>query len=315
MAILPRTFIMAFLLGFMFSSPETLAAASSGKRQVYVTASFVDKESLYVENLQMDEVQILENGNARKIELMVREEMPAVYGLLFDRTLLAEDRSGNRQNLHGITSSATAARDMAYELIDKHLRRQRMWVASFDEEFHLALAPTTDGFRAKEAINQMSFSRTFAGAFTYAGLYSAVMEMDKSFERRRVIILFLDSIDQESAGKITQLQNLLSMSNVELIIISFAARLSSSTGVPPALSRAGLSRLAQATAGEAYFSPDFGGNFEDLVRQIYNRIRTYYTFGFESDAPPDTKSELSIRCTRNGTKVKHHPFTPVLSAR
>jgi len=313
MAMLTRTFFIAFLIIASFCSPEALAAASSAKRQVYVTASFTDRESLFIEDLRMDEVQILENNIPKKIELMVRDEMPTVYGLLFDKSLLAEDRAAGPTYRPGMPSATAAARDMAFDLIDKHLRQQSMWVGSYDRKFYLALASTTDGFAAKDAIHQMSSRRTADGVFAYAGLYSAVMEMNKHSEKRRVIILFLDTFDRESTGKISPLQNLISMSNVDLIIISLASRTFSSSGIPPAMSRGALSKLAQATAGEAYFSADSGGHPEDLMRQIYNRIRTFYTLGFESDSPADIKTELSIRCTRSGSKVKHHPSTPVLS--
>jgi len=313
--VMPTTLVIACLIGAAFFSPETCAAASSGKRQVYVTASFTDNKSLYIENLKADEVQILENGIPKKIELMVQEEIPTIYGLLFDRSLLEDDQSVNQRYLTGRISSAVAARDMAFDIIDKHLHQQRMWIASYDLRFHLELASTTDGFAAKDAITQMKFSHNPDGAFAYTGLYSAVMEMNECPERRRVIILFLDTLDQESTGKITQLYNLLSVSNVELIVISFASKLSSNTGVPPAMSRGALSKLVQATAGKAYFWADSGEHIEDIARPIYNQIRTFYTFGFESEAPSDIKTELLIRCTRRGSKVKHHPFTPILSSR
>ena len=35
---------------------------------VYVTASFVDKNNLFIESLSNDEVQVLENGQVRRIE-------------------------------------------------------------------------------------------------------------------------------------------------------------------------------------------------------------------------------------------------------
>jgi hypothetical protein len=314
MAPLPRIFIAIFLSGFLVLSPEILEAASSEKRQAYVTASFTDKESLFIEDLSMDEVQILENNIPKKIELIVGEALPTIYGLLFDRSLLVEEQSVGPNYRPGLPSPAAAARDMAFALIDKYLRQKRMWVASYDQSFHLAVASTTDGFAAKDAINQMRFSRTANEVFAYAGLYSAVTEMNKSSEKRRVIILFLDKLDPESMGKIPQLQNLLSMSNVELIIISFASRSSIGSGVPAEMSRGALSKLSQATAGEAYFSAN-SEHAEDLVREICNRMRTFYTLGFESGASAETKTELVIHCTRRGSKVKHHPSMPVLSLR
>jgi hypothetical protein len=313
MGIPPRTLTIAILLGILFTLPLILAATPLENREVYVTASFTNEDSLFIEDLRPDEVQILENDKPQKIELLLREEIPTIYGLLFDRSLLGEDHSVGSSYRPEIPSAATAARDMAFDLIDRYLRGNRMWIASYDKTFHFAVMSTTDGFAAKDAIHQMSLSSPADEVFAYSGIYSAVMEMNKCSEKRRVIILLLDTLDQESLGKIPQLQNILSMSNVELISISFASRLSTRSGIPAEMNRAALAKLAQATSGEAYFSADSGGHPEDLVRQIYNRIRTLYTLGFESDAPTETKTKLLILCTRSGSRVRHHAFIPVLS--
>jgi hypothetical protein len=314
MALWPLPLIACILSAIVFLTAAH-GEASFTKREVYVTASFIDKESLFIENLQPDEVRILENGSLRKIELMARDELPTAYGLLFDSTLLTSDQLGNQRYLSAKIPSAVAAQDMAFELIDKHLRNERIWAASYDQNFHLMAAPTNDGFKVKDAINRIRFERDPFGAYAYAGLSAAVEEMNKCFEKRRVVILFLDAMDQQSLGKIPQLQNLLSLSNVELITICFAARVSTGPGVPSAMNRGALLKLAQSTAGQAYFTSDTGGHFEDITRRVYNQIRTFYTFGFQSDAPSDAKTSLVIRCTRNGSKVRFRPFIPVLSIR
>jgi hypothetical protein len=301
------------IFGAVLPSLEAPALALSGKQQVYITASFLDRQSLYIENLQASEIQIFENGSPKKIELIARDEIPVIYGLLFDRSLLMDNRSDRLHDLMGGIAHTSMAQDMAYSLIDKYLRQQSMWVAAYDREFHLELASTIDAFKIKEVIYQMHTGPKLEGSFAYAGLYAAVMKMNQCHEKRRVIILFIDTLDPDSAGKITQLKNLLSASSVELIIISFASKLAPSTGMSPAANHGALAELAQATAGEAYFLADAGGYLEDLARRINNQIRTFYTFGFESDAPSDTKTPLVIRCTRPGSRVKHHPITPILS--
>jgi hypothetical protein len=292
---------------------ETGTAVAAGMQQVYVTASFLDTRELFIEDLQADEVRILENGTPRKIEFVARDQIPVVYGLLFDRSVFANDSSRQR-TLPGSAPPASQVKDMAFSLIDKYLRQQTLWVASYGLQFHLELDSTTDGFRAKEVISQIGAGRRTEEAFAYAGLYSAVQKMNQCHEKRRVIILFLDALDLESAGKVPQLKNLLSISNVELVIISFASRLFAGSGIPPAANRGALVALAQATAGDAYFSADSGGYFEDLTRRIHNHIRTFYTFGFESNYQPDRKTPLLIHCTRPGSRAKHHPNIPVFPA-
>src|SRR5205823_976388 len=63
---------------------------------VYVTASFVDKNNLFIESLSKDEVQVLENGQVRRIEFMASDEIPVVYGLIFERALFSESQADDR---------------------------------------------------------------------------------------------------------------------------------------------------------------------------------------------------------------------------
>src|SRR5213592_2212619 len=63
---------------------------------VYVTASLTDKNGLFIEDLKQEEVTIRENGRERKIEFMAKDEIPTIYGIVFDRALLQEFPEDNR---------------------------------------------------------------------------------------------------------------------------------------------------------------------------------------------------------------------------
>ncbi|MFH1573912.1 MAG: hypothetical protein ABIG68_07995, partial [Acidobacteriota bacterium] len=83
------------------------------QRPVYVTASFVDRNNLFIEDLAQDEIEVYEDGQLRKIEFQAQEELPTVYGLVFDRAMLGvfpEDERAFSPSAPG----AMSARNVAY---------------------------------------------------------------------------------------------------------------------------------------------------------------------------------------------------------
>jgi len=280
--------------------------ATTAKTPVFVTASLIDKNNLFIEDLTQDEIQILENDQPRPIEFMAKDELPVVYGIVFDRAMLPDFEDIDRSRRAGKTG-AVSGRDIAYELIDKHLGKQVIWVGTYDRDLEVALDFSPDGFRAKEAIQQLRGVRRNEESFLYGALFKAVTKMNQRSEKRRILLLLLDAIDSPSAGKAKALRNLLSSTNIELFIISFATKMGGSrSSMPYSMSEAVLKDLAYATSGDAFSSASYGDHLEDLSRRIYNHIRTFYTFGFQSEAAPDKPTKLSIRCLRPGARVKHH---------
>lgn len=292
-------------LAVLILSAPVVVATGQEKGPVFVTASLVDKNSLFIEDLSQDEIQILEDGHSRKVELMAKDQIPVAYGLLFDRALFGEswehDRMTNRRG-------PTSARDIAYELIDKYLGRQAIWVGVYDKQLEVALDFTIDGFPAKNAIQRLHGPARPTETFLYGALFSAVQKMNERSERRRVLIVFLDLVDMETSGKIKPLKNLFAASNVELLIVSFASKLGGGrAGLPSQMSQAVLQELARETAGEALFAADYREHLDDISRRLYNRIRTFYTFGFTSESQAGRPTQLTIKCARPGSRVKHHP--------
>jgi hypothetical protein len=131
-------------------------------------------------------------------------------------------------------------------------------------------------------------------------------------EKRRVLILILNTLDPQSAGKLKPMKNLLSGSNVELFIVSFASRMGSSRyQLTPFMSQAALKELANVTAGTSFFASNFGNHPEDLTRRIINHMRTLYTFGFESTSTDESPAKLEIQCSREDSKIRFHPLVPL----
>jgi hypothetical protein len=308
-----RWCVLCTVMPVVLSVSAAVPGGVPQQSEVFVTASFVDKNNLFIENLGQDEVQVLENDQPRPIEYMAAQEVPTVYGILFDRSLVPASEEtapmGGALNI----SKASASRNLAYELIDKELGRQTLWVGAYGRDLQVVLDFTPDAFRAKEAIQRIPGNRGREESFLYSALFTSVMRMKDRNEKRRVIIAFVDTLDVETLDKSKPLKNLLSSSNVELFFVCFAARVGSIGGGPgQALTQAGLKSFTQCTAGEALFVGDFRDHLDELTRRFHNYLRTFYTFGIKSEAQSGKATKLTIRCARPGSRVRHHPNTPVI---
>ncbi len=301
--------VILMAIGLCAAAPRTQTAAD--KKPVYVTASFLDRNDLFIENLQKSEVEILENDQPRQIELMAQEELPTVFGIVFDRSMLPETEESERPGRQSIPDSV-AARDISYQLIDKQLGHQTLWVGVFDRELQIAFDASSDGFGAKNAIHQLRGRHTTETPFLYSALFSAVKKMNQRHEKRRVIILFIQALDSETAGKMRQLKNLLASSNVELFAICFASRLGGGGTLASAATTSALKELTQVTSGHAFFTMEYRDHFEDIVRRMLNHLQTLYTFGFTSESASGEPGKLAIKCSRPRSKVRCHPNVPAL---
>jgi Ca-activated chloride channel family protein len=285
-------------------------AQPAQRTAVFVTASFQDKNRLYLENLSREEIHVFENGKPREVEFFASKEVPVAYGLLWDRDLLPKPFDDLRAGQYGIPS-ATAATNVAYQLLDQALGHYVGWVAAYDSEFRLAIDFTQDTGLIKDAMQQLQGERLTEEPTLYGALFTAVKKLSQRNEKRRVLIVFLDYLDFETSGKLKPLKNLLSASNVELIIAGFpVSKVTSSHGLPPPQSEASLRELAGVTAGGAYFSLMEG--IEGMGRRISYQIASYYTVGFQAESPPDQPAKLKIECTRPGTKVTTRTVVPIL---
>jgi VWFA-related protein len=286
------------------------SGAPAEKTPVFVTASILDKNRLYLETLSRSDIRVFENGQQREVEFLASKEVPVAYGLLFDRDLLPSPYDDPRRNQFGVPSS-TAATNVAYQLLDQALGHEVGWVASYDTEFHLAMDFTQDAGRIKDAIQLMSRERYIEEPELFSALMEAVGKLSRRNEKRRILIVFVDYLDMKTGGKLKPLKNLLSASNVELFVVGVGnSKITGDHGMPTAQSEASLRELTGVTAGGAYFALLDG--IEGMGRRIAYQINTYYTIGFQAESPRDQPGKMKIDCTVAGAKVTAHPVVPIL---
>lgn len=286
-------------------------AVTQSRKPVFVTASFLGKNRMFLEDLSREEIRIYENGKPRTIEYFAGREVPVAYGILFDRSILPEPFEDLRREANQVPA-AMAAMNVAFQILDQALGGQIGWVGVYDKDIRYPLDFSVDTGRLKDVIQQLRGQRSTDESFLYGALFESVQKLNPRNEKRRVMILFINILDMATADKLKPLKNLLSASNVEFFVACFATKsgLRGGGGLSPALSEAALRDLASVTAGNAYFSNLEG--IEGLGRRISNQIRTFYTIGFESEAASGRPSALKIECTRPGVKVTAHPVIPNL---
>jgi len=294
--------MILLLASLLWCIPDADAAQ---KQPAFVTASFVGKNRLFLEDLTGEEIRIYENGQPRKVEYLQSGEVPVVFGFLFDRAFLPQPYDEPRYDRSQIPSSM-GAMNVAHQVIDQGLGAQTGWVAVYDKDLRTVVDFTSDSGRLKDAIQAMRGERTIEDSSLYAALFQAVRKVADRNEKRRVLIVFLESIDRETSGKLKPLKNLLAASNVELFVAGFGSK----AGALALQNEAALRDLGSVTAGGVYFTSMEG--LEGLGRRIVGQIRTFYTIGFQSESKDGQPPSLKIECTRPGVKVSAHPVTPIL---
>ncbi len=298
--------LFALLASGLFSGPPVQPVP------IYVSASFMDKNRLYLDNLSREEVRVLEDGEVREVAFLASDEIPIVYGMLFDRALFSRaDRSyellrWNQSNVPPVVAAVSTA----YQLVDLCMSTQVGWVGVYDQELEVALGFSQDAHRVKEAIQQLRGRKTTEESDFYSAVFGAVDALRQRHEKRRVLIVFLEVLDRNAGERIKPLKNLLSASNVELFVASFASRFGPGYGLPPLASQTALKELSDCTAGSAFFKDT--ATVEAMGRRISDQIRSFYTIGFESYSASGQPGTLTIECTRPGVKVRSHSIVPNL---
>jgi VWFA-related protein len=301
--------IRVLLLASLLCS--AVSAVTHSWKPVFVSASFLGKNRMFIEDLSPDEVRVYENGKPRTIEFLAGREVSVAYGILFDQSILPQPFDDPRLDANRVSTSM-AAMNVAFQVLDQALGRQIGWVGVYEKDLRYPQDYSADTGRLKDAIQALRGHRTLDESFLYGALFNSIQKLSQRNEKRRVLILFIHTMDMATADKIKPLKNLLSASNVEFFVAGFAPKTGSraSSGLPPEQNEAAIRELASVTAGNAYFT--YLEGIEGLGRRISNQIRTFYTIGFEAEAPANPVSTLKIECTRPGVKVTTHPVIPNL---
>ena len=250
----------------------------------------VDRKGEYLTNLNLDDFEILEDGQKQAIKYFARgtdiENGPEVHvGLLFDT-------SGS------MTDDIKLSRSAAVKFLNTLNEAKDMTLVDFDTEVRVAKYGQKDFPRMVERIR----GRTPDGETALYDAMGVYLDGASEDEGRKILVLYTDGGDTHSTISFGDLMTLIRASDVTVYSVGF---LEHSRGRIE--ERAHLMQIAEATGGQAFFPStmkDIDASYDKVVAQI----RAQYSLAYTST---NTKQDgawrkVEIRVTRpdlKGSKI------------
>ena len=228
-----------------------------------------DSTGKAIVDVPQSSILITEDGVPQKIELLVKEDSPLIYGLMIDS-------SGSVRGQYPHIMRA------AEQIIGSNRSTDETFLVRFisSDKIYTAQEPTSDKALLKKVLDDF---------FYLEGGYSAVIDavylsaeklaqqkMDPANFRRRVLVLITDGEDRESYYKPEHLFKLLAATDVQIFAIGLTSDLK-----PQSRDRAInlLNRLGAATGGQTFFAAT-AADIERISKEIMHEIRTQYVIGY-----------------------------------
>jgi Ca-activated chloride channel family protein len=249
------------------SAMMTLGAQTPTFRTGIDLATFgvtvVDRKGEYLTNLNLEDFEILEDGQKQAIKYFARgadlENGPEMHvGLLFDT-------SGS------MTEDIKLSRSAAIKFLNTLSEAKDMTLVDFDTEVRVAKYGQKDFPRMVERIR----GRTPDGETALYDAMGVYLDGASEDEGRKILVLYTDGGDTHSTISFGDLMTLIRASDVTVYSVGF---LEHSRGRIE--ERARLMQIAEATGGQAFFPTtmkDIEASYDKVVAQIRAQYSLAYT--------------------------------------
>lgn len=258
--------------------------------RVNVGVMVTDSKGKFVEGLQRENFQVLDNGAPQPIAefasmetpaqvLLVIEAGPAVY-LLQDVHLFVADSL-----LNGLSPADNVA------------------IARYTDSPAPILNFTTDKRAAQAALDQIDFSLGF-GDLNLASSLNTILDWLAPVPGKKAIVLISSGVDTSPPTAMQSALARLQTSEVQLLAISISGPLRTGKTVNKRQAQqtaqtfeqadAWLTTLAEATGGRAFF-PENGKALQETYKQIAEIIRHEYSLAFTPPAADGAIHAIDIK--------------------
>jgi Ca-activated chloride channel homolog len=275
--------------------PTTAQTIHVNVDRINVGVVVTDSKGKFVQGLQRENFQILDNGKAQPITefasidaparlVMVVEAGPAVY-LLQDSHLFVADTL-----LNGLALGDSVA------------------IASYNENPTPILNFTNDKRLAQGALDQIQFNLGYA-ALNLSSSLNTILDWLVAVPGKKTIVLVSTGVDTSATPVMQALLTRLQTSDVQILAVSMAGALRNVKDADKrkfaqtmqvfAEADTWLTALAQATGGRAWF-PENAKAFQETYKQIAEIVRHEYSLAF---APPIADGAIHAL----GVKIKTDP--------
>jgi Ca-activated chloride channel homolog len=293
-----RVLALAALIGILAGTAALPRAQAPTYRSRVDLVSFsvtvLDKKGKFVTDLAEGDFELYEDGARQSLKYFVpgtavpdspRPESPTGplhLGVLFDISgSMDEDMTLSRTAAIKFLKTLDDAQDITLVDFDTEIRVARYTQADFPSLVERIRSRKADGFTA---------------------LYDAVavyLRGASSVDGRKILVLYTDGGDNDSAISYSDLLTLLRGSDVTLYTIGFFQH----AGSAALELRSRLERMAEATGGQS-FAPLAARDLDGVYEKVRDEIRAQYAMGYvSSNARQDgTWRKVEVKVLRNGGK-------------
>jgi len=261
-----RALIVATVLSASFARASAQVVFRAETDLVSFGVTVTDKRGTFLTDLTAEDFEILEDGKPQALKYFIRvnetDAAPDLHvGIMFDT-------SGS------MTADISTARTAAIKFLNALPEAKDITLVDFDTEVRLAKSGQQDFPRIVERIR----SRKPDG---YTAMYDALGQYvtgTDDVDGRKVLVVFTDGGDTRSVLGFTDVLTLLRGSDVTVYPVGRMQNQSLSTRNQQQMR---LSRLAEATGGEAFFPLNMK-EIEAAYDRILTQLRAQYTVGYVS---------------------------------
>ena len=285
---------LALLLTIAVASVTASAQRTfrAGVDLVHFSVVVTDRQGQHISGLTADDFEILEEGKPQSIKFFAAgeatEALPLHIGLLLD-TSGSMDRD------------IKDARTAVIKFINTMDHAADVTLVDFDTEVRVARYGQNDYARLIERIR----NRKPDG---WTALYDAIATyLNGAAEQtgQKVLIMYTDGGDTRSSFSLSQLLDMLRVSDVTVYALGYLENQGSSARHDQ---RMHLQRLSGMTGGQAFFPTD-AKEIEKIYEQIQKELAARYSLGYTStDTRADGKwREVKVRVKRpdlKGVKIR-----------
>jgi len=262
---------------------------SASNDLVVVSATVLDKQGGFVEDLDPGHFAVFEDGKRQRIDLFSHEDTPVSVGVIIDSSASMGPKIGE-------VVAATIAFAQSSHPEDE------LFTLSFNDRVQEAHEPLKNrGFLLASDAAALEHAVSSLRPEGRTALYDAVMagldRLDEGSRSRKVLIVMSDGGDNASRATMDQVLERARRSGATIYTIGLL-----DPGDPDA-NPGVLKSLAQATGGKSYL-PRSAGPLLLACKKIARDIRSGYTIAFEPSKRDGRYHQIQVQAARaNGRRL------------
>ena len=276
----------------------------------YLNFSARDKNEIYVRDLEIDEVELLIDGEPAPVRLLGYKNTPTAFLFLMENSPRTAQYPISVPQLGQINTIDELKYQLASGFFWPLLEVGPVMLVHFYKDFEILQSFTEQVHELEDPL--LRLEPKFIGVdrenIPVARMIGRAMDrLLQRPERRKTLVLFTTTVDRESYKSLEEYRQLLRMSDVELYVVTFSARFPSTAGASFEQTMTGyyFQNLVGETSGKLYFAEQLS-YLEDSLLDLRSRLTNSYTIGFNVEPGSEPiEHKVQITIDRDKSDVTH----------